>query len=83
MVAAQDVTVVMPRAKRNELNLKVLYNAPLKAPVQKGDEVGKLRIEVPGQRPVEVPLVAGADDPRKGLFGRVGDRFNYLVTGKY
>lgn len=83
LVAAQDVTVVMPRAKRNELNLKVLYNAPLKAPVQKGDEVGKLRIEVPGQRPVEVPLVAGADDPRKGLFGRVGDRFNYLVTGKY
>jgi len=83
MVAEKEVFVVMPRAKRNELKLTVSYNAPLKAPLKAGESVGKLKIEVPGQRPVEVGLLAGADEGKKGLFGRAGDRLNYLLTGKF
>jgi D-alanyl-D-alanine carboxypeptidase (penicillin-binding protein 5/6) len=83
MVAEREVFVVMPRAKRNELKLSVSYNEPLKAPLKAGDSVGKLKIEVPGQRPVEIGLLAGADEPKKGMFGRVGDRLNYLLTGKF
>ena len=82
MVAAQDVHVIMPRAKRNELKLTVNYRGPLKAPVVKDDKIGKLKIEIPGQRAMEIDLLAGADEPRKGVFGRVADRLNYFVTGK-
>jgi D-alanyl-D-alanine carboxypeptidase (penicillin-binding protein 5/6) len=83
MVAADDVTVVLPRAKRADLKLTVKYREPLKAPVKKGDEIGELRIEVPDQKPASVKLLAGADEQRKGMFGRFKDRFGYLVSGSY
>ncbi len=82
LVAADDLTVVLPHGKRNELGLKVQYDAPLKAPIAKGDKVATLKINVPDQKEIDVPLVAGQDDPRKGLFGRVKDRFAYLLTKK-
>ncbi|MEZ0225037.1 MAG: D-alanyl-D-alanine carboxypeptidase family protein [Alphaproteobacteria bacterium] len=81
LVAANDVTVVLPRAKRSELKLTVKYAGPVKAPVVAGDKIAKLLIEVPDQKPIEVELLAGADDPRKGMFGRVKDRLGYLLTG--
>lgn len=80
LVAADDVTVVLPMGKRNELKLTVKYDGPLKAPVAKGDKIGKLEIDVPDQKAQTVDLVAGADDARKGMFGRVKDRLAYLLT---
>lgn len=81
LVAATDLTVVLPRAKRSDLKLTVKYNGPVKAPVSAGDKIAKLLVEVPDQKPVEVELLAGADNPRKGMFGRVKDRLGYLLTG--
>ncbi|MDE1152205.1 MAG: D-alanyl-D-alanine carboxypeptidase [Micavibrio sp.] len=81
MVASQDVQVLLPRAKRSELKMAVKYSEPVKAPVVAGDKIGTLQISVPDQPPVEVDLLAGADVPRKGIFGRVKDRLDYLLTG--
>lgn len=83
LVADGDVNVVMPRAKRAELKLSVKFKQPMIAPVKAGEEAGTLHIEVPDQKPVDVKLVAGADSPRKGVFGRVKDRLNYLLTGSF
>ena len=83
MVVAQDVNIVMPRAKRNDLKLSVKYQEPLNAPIKAGDKVGTLQVQVPDQQPVAIDLLAGADDPRKGVFGRVKDRLSYLVTGNF
>lgn len=83
LVAEKDVQVILPRARRNELKLTVKYDAPLKAPVKKGAEVGVLIIEIPGQNPTQVDLVTGAADQRKGVFGRVKDRLGYLITKEY
>jgi serine-type D-Ala-D-Ala carboxypeptidase (penicillin-binding protein 5/6) len=81
LVAEKDVTVVLPRARRNELKVSVSYPSPVKAPVAEGDAIGTLRIEVPEQKPVEIKLLAGADNPRKGVFGRVKERLGYVLTG--
>ena len=82
LMAADDLTVVLPRGKRADLKLTVKYDGPVKAPVAVGDKIAKLLVEIPEQKPVEVQLLAGADDPRKGMFGRVRDRLGYLLTGK-
>jgi D-alanyl-D-alanine carboxypeptidase (penicillin-binding protein 5/6) len=58
----------------------VRYTGPLRAPVEKGDEVAVLRVVVPGQPARDLPLVAaenvGPAGPaarlRNGLFGLVG-----------
>jgi D-alanyl-D-alanine carboxypeptidase (penicillin-binding protein 5/6) len=83
LVSAEDLTVVLPQARRNELKLTVQYQSPVPAPVKKGDKIALLHIEIPDQKPVDVPLLAGADDPRKGLFGRAKDRLGYLLTGTF
>lgn len=81
MLAEKDLTIVMPRARRNDLKISVKYDEPLKAPLKKGDKIGSLKIEIPDQTPVEMGLLAGEDVERKGLFGRVKDRLSYLLTG--
>ena len=83
MVAANDVTVVLPRANRADLKLTVKYNEPLKAPIKQGDEVGELLIDVPGQKTSTLKLLAGREELRKGMFGRFKDRLGYLVSGSY
>jgi serine-type D-Ala-D-Ala carboxypeptidase (penicillin-binding protein 5/6) len=83
LVAAEDLRVVMPVAKRNELKVSVSFKQPLKAPVVKGDNVGTLKIEIPDQSPIEMKLLAGADVPRKGFFGIAKDRMMYLMTGTF
>lgn len=81
LVAGGDLDVLLPRAKKQDLKMTALYAAPLQAPVRKGAPVGVLRVEVPDQKPVELPLLAGADVPRQGVFGRVKSRLEYLVKG--
>lgn len=83
MVASKDVFVVMPKARRNEIKLTASYVAPIMAPVKKGAEIGTLKIEVPDQQTVTIPLLAGVDLERKGMFGRAMDRFHYLTTDRY
>lgn len=79
LVAEKDLTVVLPIGKRSETKMSVSYQSPLEAPVKKGAALGKLHIEIPGQPAVDVGLVAGKDVERKGVFGRVAARFNYLI----
>ncbi len=81
LVAAKDLDIVMPRTRRNDVRMSVSYQAPLAAPVKKGTVVGKLKVEIPDQAPMEVDLMAANDVPRLGAFGRAKARAKYLLSG--
>jgi D-alanyl-D-alanine carboxypeptidase (penicillin-binding protein 5/6) len=49
----------------------VRYDAPVAAPVAKGQELGKLVVSGQGVPEMELPLIAGADVDRLGLFARI------------
>ena len=49
--------------------------------VQPGDRVATLVVTVPGEDPVEVPLVAGNDVPRLGLIGRLATAVKSIIWG--
>lgn len=70
LVSGRDIVVTMPRNWRKNAAVKVSYDTPLKAPVAKGDPVGKLTLSGQGVPAMEVPLLAGADVPKLGLPGR-------------
>jgi D-alanyl-D-alanine carboxypeptidase (penicillin-binding protein 5/6) len=59
----------------------VSYDRPIKAPLKKGQEIGKLLVSAPEMPPQEFPLVAGKDVERLGALGRVGAAVGYLVFG--
>ena len=73
----------MPRSWRK--NAKIdggLSMRRCRAPVARGDELGKLTVGGQGVPAMEVPLLAGADVPRLGLPGRAMAVLSHYVTGK-
>ncbi|MDR3529853.1 MAG: D-alanyl-D-alanine carboxypeptidase [Rhodopila sp.] len=81
LVAGRDLIVTMPRNWRQKASVKVSYDAPLTAPVAKGDTVGKLIVTGEGVPNLNVPLLAAADVPRLGLPGRAMAVLSKYVTG--
>ncbi len=81
LVAAQALTVTLPRKSRREMKVTEYYDSPINAPIHKADRLAKLTITAPGVDPVDLPLVAGADVERLGAFGRLGAAVSYLVFG--
>ncbi|MFP5517405.1 MAG: D-alanyl-D-alanine carboxypeptidase family protein [Alphaproteobacteria bacterium] len=77
----QNLSVTMGRADRPGMKVSLVSNAPVAAPIKKGDTVGKLVISAPGFPGKEVPVVAAQDVPKAGIFGRAFAAAKYLVFG--
>ncbi|HEV7268107.1 MAG TPA: D-alanyl-D-alanine carboxypeptidase family protein [Falsiroseomonas sp.] len=71
LVAGRDLVLTLPRAWRRSLQARVRYDAPVAAPVSKGQELGKLFVSGQGVPEMEVALIAGADVDRLGLIPRI------------
>ena len=59
------------------------YDKPVMAPIQIGQQLGVLKIEVPEAAPVEVPLVAGQTINKVGLWGKIVANVKYMLTGDF
>ena len=70
---AEDVLVTLPRGRYNELKASLKLPGRLIAPYKKGQPVGTLSVSLDGKTLVERPLVALADAPEAGFFGRLSD----------
>ncbi len=71
LVAPRALQMLVPREDRSGMTARVVYQAPIEAPIAKGAPVAALVVEVPGKAPVRFDLVAGADVPRGGLVTRL------------
>jgi D-alanyl-D-alanine carboxypeptidase (penicillin-binding protein 5/6) len=78
----RDATVTLWRAARKDMRVTAIYTGAAKAPVAKGQIVGKLRIAAPDNDPVEIPLAATQEVDRLGPFGRMAEAAGYLLWGK-
>ncbi len=78
---AADAVVTLARGARKDLKVTAVYDGQIKAPVAKGETVGKLIITAPDNDPKEVPLVATQDVARLGAFGRMAEAASYLLWG--
>jgi D-alanyl-D-alanine carboxypeptidase (penicillin-binding protein 5/6) len=81
LVAGKDLIVTMPRNWRQKASVKISYDTPLKAPIAKGDTLGKLEVTGQGVPNFSVPLLAVDDVPRLGLPGRAMAVLSKYVTG--
>jgi len=71
LIAAQDISVLVPVMAQSGITAHVEYDGPLAAPVAAGQEVAALVVDVPGMEPRRVPLVAGADVAQGGFMPRI------------
>ena len=81
LVGGQDLVITMPRAWRRTASVRVEYQAPVPAPVARGDVLGRLRVSGQGVPAMEVPLLAGADVPKLGLPGRALAVLSHYALG--
>ena len=81
LVSGSDLQVTMPKNWRQHAKIQISYAAPLRAPVRKGDVVGKLTVSGNGVPAMDVPLLAGADVGQLPLPSRGIAVLTRFVTG--
>ncbi len=81
LVIENDLAVTLLRAARRKMEVKVVFEGPVPAPIARGEPIAKLVVSAPGTSPIEVPLVAGADVGKLSMFRRLGAAIGYLVWG--
>lgn len=68
LAAKSDVMFTMPKYPANQrVSAEIVYKAPLKPPVKKGDQVATLRISSSSSASAEVPLYATEDVAKGGI----------------
>ena len=81
LVIQNELTLTLSRSARRNLTVKAVYQSPIPARIETGTELAKLVVEAPDIQSIELPLVAGADVDRLGVFGRLRAAVGYLVWG--
>lgn len=81
LVTSEEINIAFYRPNRRTIKTAILYDGPLRAPVQKGDPVGQLVVEEKGVVTATYPLLAGEAVEKKGLFGLVMDGLVGLIRG--
>ncbi len=81
LVATSDVTLIMTPDQRKAMKVAVNYSAPISAPIAAGQRIGTLRVTAPDKPVQEIPLVAGANVERLGVFGRAMGAIRHMVFG--
>ena len=83
MVVSADIVKTVRKSDRNKIKMTAAYDKPVKAPIQMGQQLGILKIEVPGAQIKEIPLVAGQTINKVGLWGRISANIKYLLSGEF
>jgi D-alanyl-D-alanine carboxypeptidase (penicillin-binding protein 5/6) len=72
LVAPRNLAVTVPAGlAAGATSMKVRYQGPLVAPIEKGQQVAELVVTTGDTPPQVVPLVAANDVGRAGFFGRI------------
>jgi D-alanyl-D-alanine carboxypeptidase (penicillin-binding protein 5/6) len=80
LVGADGVQVVFPKLPANQrLKAEIVYKSPLKAPIQRGEQVAMLRVTTPNHAISEVPLYAAEDVNPGGIMRRGFDTLVHMA----
>lgn len=80
LVAAEDVTMLLPVLGGDQVEAEVIYTGPLEAPIAAGDRLAELVIRPEGMPETRVPLLAATDVARGGFGVRLRTVSNLLLT---
>lgn len=81
LTVEKDALVSLPKVGREQATTVLKYNAPLEAPIKKGQPVGMLVITAPEVSEQQVPIVAGADVAEASFFQRIGQNLKKFIGG--
>jgi len=74
---------MVPRNVRERIVARVVYSGPVRAPVQKGQKVGLLKVWRNDTLVLEVPLTTTEEVGTGTMPGRAWDAANELILGLF
>ncbi len=77
----KDAVLTLARGARKDLKVTAVYDGTVKAPVAKGQTVGKLVITAPDNDPIDIPLQTTEAVDRLGPLQRMAETAGYLLWG--
>jgi serine-type D-Ala-D-Ala carboxypeptidase (penicillin-binding protein 5/6) len=81
LVVPRPVQITAPTGQTVTPRVVARFDGPIAAPIAKGTKLGTALVTLPDNRVVEYPLEAGADVPRRGVFGRVTAMIQHYLFG--
>ncbi len=81
LVLEEGLVTTLGRKARRKMEVKVVYDGPVPAPIAKGTPIARLVLTAPNTETIEIPLVAGADVKKLGPISRIGAAIRYLIFG--
>ncbi|MEI8672918.1 serine hydrolase [Vibrio sp. SA48] len=79
----EDTYVTLPRGQAKDLTASFVLEKELKAPINKGDVVGKLYYQLDDEDVAQYPLMALEDVKEGGIFSRLWDYIVLLFKGLF
>ena len=80
---AKDIIVTIPRGHKSELDAQLKLDPTIEAPVQIGQEFGRLVVKLDDKIIVNEALVALDDVPEGGFFKRIWDMIKLFFIGLF
>jgi len=77
----ESVYKTIPKARKKNLKVSIIYNGPIKAPIQKDDILGKLRVTYKNELIEEYDLLAFESVKKLNVFLRLMKSINFLIWG--
>ena len=77
----KDIYKTIPKARKKNLKVSIIYNGPIQAPIKKDTVIGKLKIAYKNETIEEFDLLAFEDVKKLNVFSRLMKSINFLIWG--
>ena len=77
----KDIYKTIPKSRKRDLKVSIIYNGPIQAPINKNDILGKLIVSYKKQTIEEYNLFAFEDVKKLNVFSRLMKSINFLIWG--
>ena len=77
----KDIYKTIPKARKKNLKVSLVYNGPIQAPIKKDAIIGKLKITYKNELIEEYDLLAFEDVKKLNVFSRFMKSINFLIWG--
>lgn len=78
---AEDVVAYVPNASPDLVKAVMIYDGPLRAPIEKGQKIGRIEMRIENQASIVRDLFAGEDVPQGTFSSRALDAAHELAFG--
>ena len=76
-----DVYKTVPKSRKKNLKVSIIYKGPIEAPIKKDDIIGKLKMTYKNELVNEYDLFAFEDVKKLNIFSRLLKSINFLIWG--